>query len=89
MTFPIKFILAAVALRLGLAKESKGETTIMLLFVTGLNYTGCLELIFRVLDSLGHSANYKLSKGWNSKAESGMEKKDLHATYSYMLFFEK
>ena len=54
-----------------------------------LNYTGCLELIFRVLDSLGHSANYKLSKGWNSKAESGMEKKDLHATYSYMLFFEK
>ena len=56
---------------------------------TTVNYTGCLELIFRVLDSLGHSAKYKLSKGWNSKAESGMEKKDLHATYSYMLFFEK
>ena len=28
MTFPIKFILAAVALRLGLAKESKGENSL-------------------------------------------------------------
>ena len=43
----------------------------------GLGKNG-LTPIFRVLDSLGHSANYKLCKGWNSKAESGMEKKRIY-----------